>query len=53
MIQLEALRKQRNITDYSGDLVSSQQCEACLAAATELSVLVKQWIADKTPDLLV
>ena len=52
LIQLEALRKQRNITDYSGDLVSSQQCEACLAAATELAVLVKGWMAECTPDLL-
>ena len=53
MIDLEAMRKQRNITDYSGDLVSQQQCESCLLAAKDLAALVKQWIQDNTPELLV
>jgi len=46
-IELDALRKQRNITDYSGDLVSSMQLDACIELATELYQLVKTWMIDK------
>lgn len=33
MIELDALRKQRNITDYSGDMVTAKEREACLELA--------------------
>ncbi len=52
MIELDALRKQRNITDYSGDLVSDQACEACQQAAKALSERVNNWIAQNKPELL-
>lgn len=52
MIELDALRKQRNITDYSGDLVSGKERQACIALASQLSDLVNQWLADNHPELI-
>ncbi len=52
MIELDALRKQRNVTDYSGDLVSDKEREACILLANELSVLVNRWIKDNDSRLL-
>lgn len=52
MIELDALRKQRNIIDYSGDLVTNAQCESCIDLATNLLDLVSRWIAGNRPDLL-
>lgn len=40
MIEIDALRKQRNIVDYSGDLVTEGQCDACLELAKELENLL-------------
>lgn len=52
MIELDALRKQRNITDYSGDLVTNKEREACIMLANELSQLVNNWIKENRPELL-
>lgn len=52
MIELDALRKKRNVTDYSGDLVSDKEVEACIALAKELSLLVNMWIRENHSDLL-
>ena len=52
MIELDALRRQRNITDYSGDLVTNTQCEACFGLADGLLKLVNHWIEGNRPDLL-
>lgn len=52
VIELDALRKQRNITDYSGDLVSNKACEACISHANALYDDVSHWIKENHPDLL-
>lgn len=39
MIVLDALRKQRNVTDYSGDLVEDAAVKECLEQAQDLIVL--------------
>ncbi|PPK45804.1 hypothetical protein B0G57_104206 [Trinickia symbiotica] len=44
VIVLDALRKQRNLSDYSGDLVSDSAVRACIESATELLSDVKQWL---------
>ena len=52
VIVLDALRKQRNLADYSGDLVSDAAAAECLASASELLVHVRAWLAANRPDLL-
>jgi len=52
MIELDALRKQRNVTDYSGDMVTDKQREACLELAQQLFIKVNNWLQDNHPELL-
>jgi hypothetical protein len=52
VIVLDALRKQRNLSDYSGDLVPAAAASECLASALELLVHVRAWLAAHRPDLL-
>lgn len=53
VIELDALRKQRNITDYSGDLVTEQQKQACLNLANALWDKVNRSLQQNHPELLV
>lgn len=48
MIVLDALRKQRNITDYSGDLVEDAAVAECLIQARYLLKTVTAWLNSKT-----
>ena len=52
LIVLDALRKQRNLADYSGDLTSDAAVAQCLASAQELLTHVRAWLAANRPDLL-
>lgn len=49
VIVLDALRKQRNFADYSGDLVADAAVAECIRQAKELLSLTQQWLA-KTPE---
>lgn len=51
MVVLDALRKQRNLSDYSGDLVSDAAVAECVANAHELLTHVRAWLAANRPDL--
>lgn len=53
MIELDALRKQRNVTDYSGDLVTEKERQACLLLAHSLWDQVNAWLQEHHPELLV
>ena len=53
MIELDAMRKQRNITDYSGDIVTDKEQEACLNLAHSLWDHVNAWLQQHHPELLV
>ncbi|SNY45937.1 hypothetical protein SAMN06297280_0998 [Arsukibacterium tuosuense] len=44
MIVLDALRKQRNIADYSGDLVEDAAVAECISQAKQLLALTKDWL---------
>lgn len=44
MIMLDALRKQRNIADYSGDIVSESAMKLCIEQAESLLSIVKAWL---------
>jgi hypothetical protein len=52
VIVLDALRKQRNLSDYSGDLVPDAAAAECLASASELLTHVRAWLAANRPALL-
>lgn len=47
MIVLDALRKQRNVTDYSGDLVEDAAVAECLKQARHLQETVTAWLNSK------
>ena len=44
MIVLDALRKQRNIADYSGDLVEDAAVAECISQAKQLLALTQAWL---------
>ena len=46
VIQLDALRKARNVAVYSGDPVTEKELETCLTLADELFNEVNNWIRD-------
>jgi hypothetical protein len=52
MVVLDALRKQRNVIDYSGDVVSVSMADECLAHAEELTNRVVAWLKTNKMDLL-
>ncbi len=52
VVVLDALRKQRNVADYSGDIVPESAMKECLSCAENLSHDVSEWIKKHKPDLL-
>jgi len=52
VIVLDALRKQRNLSDYSGDLVPDAAAAECVMSAKELLAHVREWLKANKPDLL-
>jgi hypothetical protein len=52
MVTLDGLRKQRNVIDYSGDVVSESMANECLVHAEALSKRVYLWLKNNAPDLL-
>lgn len=48
---LDALRKQRNLADYSGDLVPDSTANECLTSATALNAHVRAWLKSNKPEL--
>ena len=51
MIVLDALRKRRNLADYSGDLVNDAAVVECVASARELVAHVRAWTMANRPEL--
>lgn len=49
---LDALRKQRNLADYSGDLVSTAAVQSCLNNAQLLHLHIRSWLQTHHPTLL-
>ena len=52
MILLDALRKQRNVADYSGDPVPNSAVDECFRRAVKLDTQVREWLNLEHPDLL-
>jgi hypothetical protein len=49
MIILDSLRKQRNVADYSGDLVIDSAMKECLIQAEDLYEKVSTWLEASHP----
>lgn len=52
VIVLDALRKQRNLSDYEGDPISEATLASCLDEAGRLLTHTRQWLRDHHPELL-
>ncbi|RAN81407.1 DNA-binding protein [Bacillus sp. SRB_336] len=52
VIVLDALRKQRNLSDYEGDPISDATLASCLDEAGKLLARTEQWLRDNHSDLL-
>lgn len=51
VIALDGLRKQRNVADYSGDIVTPAAVEACFVQARALQQEVLRWLKQNKPEL--
>ena len=52
VIVLDALRKQRNVADYSGDIVPVSAVDECVKYAENLLHDVNQWLKENKPELV-
>ncbi len=52
VIVLDALRKQRNVADYSGDIVPTSAVDECVKHAENLLHDVGCWLKDNKPELV-
>ncbi len=49
---LDALRKQRHVTEYSGDLVPESAVLECVTQALALQTALRAWLKTNRPNLL-
>ena len=52
LIRLDKLRKQRNLTEYTGDIIPESALAECLACAESLNAVALEWLRKNAPDLL-
>jgi len=52
VVRLDYLRKQRNVTEYSGDLVSDADIAECTMQAAALLAIALSWLEENRSDLL-
>ncbi len=52
VIMLDALRKQRNVTDNSGDFISPPAVEECISQANSLYFEVHNWLKENHSELM-
>jgi hypothetical protein len=52
IIVLDALRRQRNLTDYEGDPVSDATLQACIDHAADLLLHTEQWLHERHPNVV-
>ena len=52
IVRLDYLRKQRNVTEYSGDLVSDADVAECVVQAEALCAIALAWLKKNKKDLL-
>jgi len=52
VLRLEALRKQRNLVEYSGDVIPEATVAECLSQAESLYATAQAWLKSNKPELL-
>lgn len=52
VIRLDHLRKQRNLTEYTGDFIPESAVAECVAQAESLHAVAIGWLQKHKPDLL-
>jgi hypothetical protein len=52
LIRLDKLRKQRNLAEYTGDLIPDSALTECLACAEALNAVALRWLEKHQPHLL-
>jgi uncharacterized protein (UPF0332 family) len=52
VIVLDTLRKQRNVADYSGDIVTDSAVKECVTQAKNLLNNFKHWLKENKPELI-
>lgn len=52
IIILDKLRKQRNVADYSGDVVPESATTECIEQAKSLIQELEQWLHHNKPELI-
>jgi hypothetical protein len=52
LIRLDKLRKQRNLAEYTGDLIPDSALAECLACAEALNAVALRWLEKHQPHLL-
>jgi len=52
LIRLDKLRKQRNLTEYTGDLIPDSALAECIACAESLNAVAVGWLQEHAPNLL-
>jgi len=52
MMGLMAMRKKRNLNDYSGDLIEPAAVRNCISHAQSLLTHTHQWLSEHRPELL-
>lgn len=52
MIVLDALRKQRNVNDYSGDIMPKKTVDECILNAEHLLQKAECWLKSNKPEFL-
>ena len=52
VVRLDALRKQRNMTEYTGDTVPETTVAECLSQAEALHAIATAWLKSHKPELI-
>jgi hypothetical protein len=52
VVRLDKLRKQRNLTEYTGDIIPESAVSECLSQAESLYVAACNWLKVNKPDLV-
>jgi len=52
MVVLDALRKKRNLSDYTGMWVDEAATASCIAEAGALLAEVERWLSEQRPELV-
>src|ERR1700730_7154083 len=52
LVRLDKLRKQRNLTEYTGDIIPESAVAECLSQAESLRMVTLNWLKEHKTDLM-